>query len=96
MLGALQNAGLAGRIRFIGFDSSDTLAQGLRDGHIDALVLQNPFGMGYIGVKVLVQHIRGGRIDRFIDTGVAVVTRENMHQPEIKERLQPNTDLPLK
>ncbi len=96
MLRALQKAGLAGKIRYIGFDSSDTLVQGLRDGHLDALVLQNPFGMGYIGVKVLAQHIRGGRIDRFIDTGVAVVTRENMNQPEIRERLQPNFDESLK
>jgi ribose transport system substrate-binding protein len=96
MLRALENAGLAGKIRYVGFDSADKLVQGLREGHIDALVLQNPFAMGYIGVKTLVRHLRGERVDRFIDTGVTVVTRENMDQREIKDRLQPNLDMYLK
>jgi ribose transport system substrate-binding protein len=96
MLRALQNAGLAGKIRFVGFDSSDKLVQGLKDGHIDGLVLQNPFAMGYIGVKTLVAHIRGEKVEKFIDTGAAVVTLKNMAQPEIKERLQPDLDKYLK
>ena len=96
MLRALQNAGLAGKIRFVGFDSSDKLVQGLKDGHIDGLVLQNPFAMGYVGVKTLVGHIRGERVERFIDTGAAVVTRGNMDQPDLRERLQPDLDKYLK
>ena len=96
MLRALQNAGLAGKIRFVGFDSSDKLVQGLKDGHIDGLVLQNPFAMGYIGVKTLVAHMRGGKVEKFIDTGAAVVTLENMNEPDIKERLQPDLDRYLK
>jgi len=58
--------------------------QGLKDGHIDGLVLQNPFAMGYIGVKTLVAHMRGGKVEKFIDTGAAVVTLENMNEPDIK------------
>jgi len=96
MLRALQNAGLAGKIKFVGFDSSEKLVQGLRDGQIDALLLQDPFAMGYIGVKTLVQHMRGEKVAKFIDTGAAVITRENMGQPDIKERLQPNLDQYLK
>ena len=96
MLRALQNAGLAGKIRFVGFDSSDKLVQGLKDGHIDGLVLQNPFAMGYIGVKTIVTHLRGGKVEKFIDTGAAVVTLKNMDQPDIKERLQPDLDKYLK
>jgi ribose transport system substrate-binding protein len=96
MLRVLENAGLAGKIRFVGFDSSDKLVQGLRAGALDGLVLQNPFGMGYIGVKTLVQHMRGEKVEKVIDTGVAVVTRENMNTPEIKDRLQPNLDAYLK
>ena len=96
MLRALEDAGLAGKIRFVGFDSSDKLARALRDGEIDALVLQNPFNMGYLSVKTLVQHIRGGRVERRIDTGATLVTKANMDQPDIKERLQPNLDRWLK
>ena len=96
MLRVLENAGLAGKIRFVGFDSSDKLVQGLRSGSIDGLVLQNPFAMGYIGVKTLVNYKRGLRVEKLIDTGVAVVTRENMDQPEIMNRLQPRLDEYLK
>ncbi len=90
MLRALQSANLAGKIRFVGFDSSDKLVDGLRSGQIDALVLQNPFAMGYLSVQALVRRLKGEKVDRRIDTGVALVTRDNMEDPAIKERLQPN------
>ena len=96
MLRVLENAGLAGKIKFVGFDSSDKLVQGLRAGAIDGLVLQNPFAMGYIGVKTLVNYKRGERVEKMIDTGVAVITRENMNEPEIMNRLQPKLDEYLK
>jgi len=96
MLRALEDAGLAGKIRFVGFDSSDKLARALRDGEIDALVLQNPFNIGYLSVKTLVQYIRGDKVERRIDTGATLVTKANMDQPDIKERLQPNLDRWLK
>ena len=80
----------------MGFDSSDKLVQGLRDGHIDALLLQDPFAMGYVGVKTLVGHMRGQAAPTFIDTGATVVTRENMDRPEIRDRLSPNLDQYLK
>ena len=96
MLRVLEDARLTGRIRLVGFDSSDKLVQGLRAGAIDGLVLQNPFGMGYLGVKTLVRAMRGERVETIIDTGVVVVTRENMDTPEIKDRLQPNLDAYLK
>ena len=96
MLRVLEDARLTGKIRLVGFDSSDKLVQGLRAGAIDGLVLQNPFGMGYVGVKTLVRAMRGERVETIIDTGVVVVTRENMDTPEIKDRLQPNLDAYLK
>ena len=96
MLRALQNSGLAGKIKYVGFDSSDKLVQAMREGQIDALLLQDPFAMGYVGVKTLVAHMRGEKVPKFIDTGATVVTRENMNQPDIKERLQPHLDQYLK
>ena len=78
MLRVLQDNGWAGKVRFIGFDASDNLVKGLRDGHIDGLVLQDPVKMGYLGVKTLVAHIRGEKVERRIDTGVQLVTPEQM------------------
>ena len=59
MLRALQNANLAGKIRFVGFDGNERLLQAMRDRQIDALVVQDPFGMGYTSVKTLITAIKG-------------------------------------
>jgi ribose transport system substrate-binding protein len=90
MLRVLQDNGWAGNVRFVGFDSSDNLAKGLRDGNVDGLILQDPVRMGYLGVKTMVDHLQGKPVEKRIDTGVHVVTRENMSQPEMKELLQPD------
>ena len=75
MLRVLQDNGWAGKVKFIGFDASDTLNKALADGHIDGLVLQDPVKMGYLAVKTLVEHIRGQKVEPRIDTGVRLVTR---------------------
>jgi ribose transport system substrate-binding protein len=90
VLRALQESGLAGKVKFVGFDSSPKLVQGLRDGHILGLVLQNPMKMGYLGVKTMVAYLRGESVAKVIDTGVIMVTPENMDDPETKALLQPD------
>jgi ribose transport system substrate-binding protein len=93
MLRALQNANLAGRIRLVGFDSSDKVLQGMRDGQVDGVVLQNPVAMGYLGVKTMVAHLRGEKIERKVDTGATLVTAKTMDQPDLRERLHPGQAL---
>jgi len=91
MLRALTDAGKAGKIRFVGFDSSDKLIQGLEEGHLQGLVLQNPFLMGDLGVRTIVEHLQNpsGEIQKRIDTGVRLATPENMNEPEIQALLRP-------
>ncbi len=89
-LRALQESGLAGKVKFVGFDSSPKLIQALRDRQILGLVLQNPMKMGYLGVKTMVAHLRGETVPAVIDTGVTVATAENMDLVEIKELLTPD------
>lgn len=89
-LRALEEAGLAGKVIFIGFDSSPKLVQALRDGHLQGLILQNPVKIGYLGVKQMVLHLRGQAIERKLDTGVYLVTKENMDDPEMKSLLLPD------
>ena len=74
----------------MGFDASDNLVKGLRDGQIDGLVLQDPVRMGYLGVKTMVAHLKGEAVEKRIDTGVKVVSRDAMDTPETKELLQPD------
>jgi len=92
----LQDNGWAGKVKFIGFDASDNLVKGLRDGQIHGLVIQDPVNMGYLGVKTLVSHIRGEKVQRRIDTGVRLVTPDMMDQPDVKELLQPDLSKWLK
>jgi len=96
MLRVLQDNGWAGKVRFVGFDSSDNLAKGLRDGHVDALILQDPVRMGYLGVKAMVDHLQGRPVEKRVDTGVHVITKENMNEPDMKELLQPDLSKWLK
>ena len=90
MLLALQKAGLAGKVKLVGFDASDKLVAALGAGQLDALVLQNPFNMGYLAVGTMVRHLRGEKVEERIDTGARLVTRENMSEPEVKELLAPD------
>ncbi len=90
MLRALQDSGLAGKVKYVGFDSSERLVKGLETGEIHGLVLQDPINMGYLGVKTIVAHLQGEKVDKQIDTGSVVVTPENMNDPEIRKLLEPD------
>jgi ribose transport system substrate-binding protein len=97
MLRGLRAAGLTGgKVKFIGFDSSDTLNGALKAGDIQGLVVQSPMKMGYLSVKTMVSVLRGQPVETFVDTGVAFVTKENFDSPAVAESLNPPLDLYLK
>jgi ribose transport system substrate-binding protein len=89
MMLALQGMGKTGKIHQVGFDAGETLVAALRDGQIEGLVVQNPMRMGYLGVKTMVEHLRGQPVEKRIDTGVVLITRETMDTPEAKALLNP-------
>jgi ribose transport system substrate-binding protein len=73
----------------IGFDTEKALLDGLKEGAIDSLVAQNPFKMGYEGVKAVVAVLDGQGLDtKRIDTGVKLVTKENLETTEIQALLR--------
>jgi ribose transport system substrate-binding protein len=92
MLRALQDSGLAGKVTLIGFDASEQMVRALESGEFDALVLQDPVNMAYLGVKTMVSHIRGEEVPSLIDTGVTLVTRDNMSDPRVAELLRPDIE----
>jgi ribose transport system substrate-binding protein len=96
VLRVLQDNGWAGKVRFVGFDASESLVKALSDGHVDALVVQDPVNIGYLGVKTVVSAIKGAQVERRIDTGVRVVGKADMEKPEVKELIQPDLDRWLK
>ncbi len=89
MLLALRDAGLAGKVKFVGFDSGESLNAGLKSGDIDGLVVQNPLNMGYLGVKMVVAALRGEKVAAMVDTGVGFVTKENFNDPAMADIVNP-------
>src|SRR5204862_7603830 len=89
MLLALQDIGLAGKVRFVGFDASSILIAAIRAHQLDGLVVQNPMRMGYLGVKTMADQLRGKPVERLIDTGVALVTAANLDSAAPQELVNP-------
>jgi ribose transport system substrate-binding protein len=96
MLLALRDTGLAGKVKFIAFDSGETLNAGLMSGDVNGLVVQNPLNMGYLGVKTIVAVLRGEKVETRIDTGVGFVTKENFNDPALADIVRPPLDKYLK
>jgi ribose transport system substrate-binding protein len=96
MLLALQDIGKAGKVSFVGFDSSQTFIDAINKNELHGIVVQNPFNMGYLGVKTMVDSLLGKPVNRKIDTGVMLVTKENMQAPEVQALLHPPLDQYLK
>jgi ribose transport system substrate-binding protein len=96
MLRALQDAKWAGRVKFVGFDSSEMLVKALEAGQINGLILQNPVRMGYLGVKILAGHLRGEKVGAHVDTGATAATPDNMNQPAVRALLEPDVKKWLK
>jgi ribose transport system substrate-binding protein len=89
MLLALQDIGRAGKIRFVGFDTSTILIDAIHAGQLDGVVVQNPMRMGYVGVKTMADHLRGRPVERRVDTGVALVTAANVDSATVQELVHP-------
>jgi ribose transport system substrate-binding protein len=97
MTKALRDLGRAGgKVKMVGFDAGSQSVQDLKTGDLQGLVVQNPMLMGYLGVTTAVKHLRGEKVEKRIDTGVALVTKENMGTPEMKDLLYPPLDKYLK
>ena len=90
---ALRQNNLAGSKKFVGFDTSPALVEGLKRGEIQALVAQNPKKMGREAVQALVAKIKGETVPAVIDSGAAVVTKENLGSPEIQALLFQSKDI---
>ena len=96
MLLALQDVDKAGKVVFVGFDSSQAFIEALSSGQLAGLVVQNPLNMGYLGVKTIVAHLQGKPVESRVDTGVWMVTKENLPETATQELLNPPVDRYLK
>ena len=93
MLEALRSLGLNRKVHLVGFDSSPPLLQAVSEGDIDALVVQDPYRMGYLGVWTMVQHLEGKNVapdgQKIQSTGEHVITKLNVESDRTKELFDP-------
>lgn len=86
---ALVELGLDNKIVMVGFDSSTEEVIRLEEGVIDGIVVQKAFSMGYFGIENAAKYARGEKIPSYIDSGSALITRENMYDEANQEALFP-------
>ena len=96
MLSALQDIGKAGKVMFVGFDTSQTFVDAMRAKQLHGIVVQNPFNMGYLGVRTMVEQLQGKPVEKRIDTGVTMITLDNLDGAETQTLLHPPLDQYLK
>ncbi len=93
---ALKSRRLAGKVKLVGFDSSPTLVEDLKGGVIDALVVQDPFNIGYTAVKTVVSKLRGETPPKKIDSPARVLASADLAKPEVQKLLNPELEKYLK
>lgn len=87
---AIKDKGLSNKIKLIGFDSNPEVVQLMEEDVINAVMVQRPFNMGYIGVKKAVEETRDTKKQKeFIDTGCVLITKENIYEPENQKLIFP-------
>lgn len=89
---AIDEMGKAGEIKIIGFDSTPEEISFMEKGVIQSLVIQNPFNMGYLGVKYALDAINNEKVPKTVNTGSEVIDKENMYLPENQKLVFPFTN----
>lgn len=86
---AAEELQLAGRVQVVGFDTNEECVDLMRSGVVSALIAQNPYAMGYLGVETAWQLLEGQSFDpdRLIDTATTIITKDNMFTIEGQKAL---------
>jgi ribose transport system substrate-binding protein len=84
---ALKQAGKAGKVVAIGFDGNQDLQEFVKDGTLAGIAVQGSFQMGELGVQTVLKAMNKEKVEKFVDTGVVVVTKDNIEKPEAKNVL---------
>jgi ribose transport system substrate-binding protein len=81
---ALQTQGLTGKVKFVGFDSDPVLLEGIEKGEVDSLIVQNPFEIGYSGVKTAVAILQGKQVEKLKPIPSMIVDKSNLDEMKVK------------
>lgn len=87
---AVKQRGLAGKVKIVGFDASETLVEDMLEGAIDSIVVQDPFKMGYESTRQMSLHLQGAETTPHIDSGAYLLTPGNVDDPQMREVVFPD------
>lgn len=87
---ALKARGLAGKVKVVGFDASDSMIADLREGTLDAVIVQDPFRMGFEAVTALHRKLSGATPPKRVDLHARVVTAKELDLPDVMQLLKPD------
>ncbi|MGJ8639076.1 MAG: substrate-binding domain-containing protein [Opitutaceae bacterium] len=90
MLKAMEKSPLKGSIKIVGFDFNPYIGESIRNGLLAATASQDPFNMGYLSVKTSIALVKGEPVDRFVDTKVSIITKQNIDEPKMQSILFPD------
>jgi len=85
----IEQKGLVGKVKHVAFDAIPGELDAFKRGSIQVLIVQNPYKMGYEGVKAAVAIKAGRKVPKRVDTGVTVVTKDNFNDPEVQKIIFP-------
>ncbi|MBY0374700.1 MAG: substrate-binding domain-containing protein [Bryobacteraceae bacterium] len=86
---ALKSREVAGKVKFVAFDSSEGMVEDLRGGVIHALVVQDPYRMGFDAVKTLHDKLAGRQVAKRIDLSARVIRPADLDKPDVQRLLAP-------
>jgi ribose transport system substrate-binding protein len=86
---AVQSRELQGKVKIVTFDSTSEELELLQEGIIQATIIQNPFSIGYLGVKNAVEAIKGKKVAKRVDTGIKAIDLSNMFWSDNQKLLFP-------
>ena len=81
---AIQSQGLAGKVKFVGFDSDPVLLEGIERGEVNSLIVQNPYEIGYTGVKTAVAILNGKSVEKLKPIPSMIVDKSNLDEMKVK------------
>ena len=86
---AVAELGLSDEVFLVGFDSNVATIDGLQEGSVDALIVQNPYAMGYLGVESAYMLLagRGDELEPVVDTSTQIVNRSNLFSLDSQKAL---------
>src|SRR4030095_3571945 len=93
---AIKARNLADKVSLVAFDSTEGMVEDLKTGAIDAMVVQDPFRMGYEAVKTQVDALNGNKPPKQMDLHARVIAKADLEKPDVQQLLFPDLSKYLK